>query len=96
MKGVPALYQGRLVSKENFRTFIYAADCSQKLVESWDEYEQHMETGVWFATRKDAANCVAKPKQPKRIRKSAVAEKEEDVELLEEYKDDDFLPKVSE
>ncbi len=49
------MYLGRIVSKENFRAYIYSPDGSQKLVESWDEYEKHMETGLWLASpRKDA------------------------------------------
>jgi hypothetical protein len=50
MEGAPAKYLGRIVSKENFRVFIYAPDGSQKLVNSWAEYEKHMETGLWFAS----------------------------------------------
>jgi hypothetical protein len=50
----PALYLGKVVSKNNFRVFIYAANGNQKLVESWDEYQNHMQTGLWFAKKPDA------------------------------------------
>lgn len=66
MKGVTAIYQGRIVSKKNFRTFIFASDGSQKLVESWDEYQAHMQTGVWFSSLEDI-----KPKTRQRRSKKA-------------------------
>lgn len=50
MEGIPAEYLGRIVSKENFRVFIYSSNGTTKLVNSWDEYERHMETGLWFAS----------------------------------------------
>lgn len=56
MKGVPATYLGRIVSKENFRAYIYAPDGSSHLVESWDEFEAKMQTGLWFAKKEDALN----------------------------------------
>jgi hypothetical protein len=91
MKGVPAVYLGKLVSKENFRTFIYAIDGSQKLVESWDEYEQQMESGLWFATKEDATSRVpvAKVRAP-RVKKESVKEE------VKVNVNDDFLPLVSE
>jgi hypothetical protein len=50
MKGTPAIYLGRIVDKEHFRTFVYGPNGKKKLVESWDEYEIVMESGLWFAT----------------------------------------------
>jgi hypothetical protein len=50
MEGIPAIYLGRQVSKTNFRAFIYGHDGSKKLVNSWDEFEKHMQTGLWFAS----------------------------------------------
>ncbi len=111
MDGVPAHYKGRLVSKEHFRTFIYSADGSHRLVESWDEYEKHMETGIWFATRKDATpQGAAKEEKPKRTKKTVDVTKgepinlvepsphveilESSIDVLDEDKDDDFLPKA--
>ena len=107
MDGVPANYLGRLVSKNNFRTYIYAPNGSQKLVESWDAYEQHMETGLWFATKEDATASVViiEPPKPKRERKSPTIKvgepnSEEDAlknvpddSLGHEVQQDDFLPK---
>ena len=59
MQDAPAMYLGRLVPKQNFRTFIYAPNGSSKLVESWMEYEKHMATGLWFASALDAADSIA-------------------------------------
>jgi hypothetical protein len=53
MEGIPALYLGRMVPKDKFRAFIYASDGATKLVNSWDEFERHMETGLWFASIDD-------------------------------------------
>lgn len=49
MEGIPASYLGRIVSKDNFRVYIYSSSGQSKLVNSWDEYECHMESGLWFA-----------------------------------------------
>lgn len=59
MEGTPAIYLGRLVSKENFRAFIYAPDGNQRLVESWAAFEANMQSGVWFATPEDAKASIA-------------------------------------
>lgn len=99
MNGVPAVYLGRMVRKEHFRTFVYAIDGSQKLVESWEEYEKHMESGVWFSMKEDAMARIPVEK-PKRVRKAVpvitLELKEEPVVndvTSEAVKDDDFLPK---
>ena len=101
MKGVPAIYLGQIVDKKHFRTFVYSMDGSKKLVESWDEYEQHMESGLWFSTQEDAKARVPVEK-PKRVRNKPVPVKTEELKeqddepLIEEelIKDDDFLPKT--
>lgn len=72
MKDAPAIYLARIVSKNNFRTFIYSHDGSQKLVESWDSYEKHMETGLWFATKEEVKEPVVETEKPKRSRKTTV------------------------
>lgn len=51
MKGNPAMYLGRVVDKAHFRVFIYDAEGKQKLIESWDDFESHMQSGIWFAER---------------------------------------------
>ncbi len=54
MQGAPANYLGKIVSKKNFRVFIYSVDGQEKLAESWDEFEKNMATGLWFPTVEDA------------------------------------------
>ena len=44
------LYLGRVVPKKNFRTYIYGTDGLSHLVNSWQEFEEHISTGVWFDT----------------------------------------------
>lgn len=83
MKGVAAQYLGRLVSKENFRVYVYGSHGQRKLVQSWDEYQEHMQTGIWFATREDVVT-----ESPKKTKKK------KDVSLSEgvdKEKQDDFL-----
>ena len=89
MDGVPATYLGRHVSKEHFRAFIYAPDGQKKLVESWKEFESHMQTGIWFATKEDAVAIKAieveqaeKPKKarPKPVKEVVVQELKEELE----------------
>lgn len=64
MDGQPAVYLGRIVSKLNFRAFIHAPAGHKKLVNSWDEFERHMASGIWFDTEekaKDAAIAAVEP-----------------------------------
>ncbi len=97
MEGTPAIYLGRIVSKKNFRTFIFAPGGHQKLVESWDEFEASMQSGLWFATREEIAEP-SKPKPRARVRKPVpFPEIKEDAPVDEESMafevKDDFLPK---
>lgn len=101
MEGKPAMYLGRIVSKENFRAFIYAPDGRQRLVESWDEFEGSMQSGLWFASAREA-QAIQKPKPRARLKKE---EKVITLELREDAPEviedelafevtDDFLPKA--
>ena len=47
------IYNGRAVDKDGFRTFIYAADGKKKLVNSWDEFQENIGTGIWFITKQE-------------------------------------------
>jgi hypothetical protein len=84
MEGIPALYNGQVVSKANFRAYIYSPDGNQKLVNSWDEFETNMQTGLWFA-KKEEANQVKQDVKPERTKKQK--------KLYEEIVKDDFSPK---
>jgi hypothetical protein len=89
MDGVPAVYLGRIVSKENFRVFIFSASGTQRLVESWDDYEQAMASGIWYAIR-DEINPVEEQQitRPVRVRKAKATA----IDILDA---DDFLPTAS-
>lgn len=82
MMGTPAVYLGNIVNKEHFRTFVYAMNGAKKLVESWDEYEKHMESGLWFSTQEDA------------IKRVPVERKRREKKVVEEVIKDDFLPNM--
>ncbi len=76
MKGTPAKYLGKIVGKENFRAYIYSAEGNKKLVESWDDFELHMATGLWFS-KKEEVIAIQKAKEeqalkPKKTRKQKV------------------------
>jgi hypothetical protein len=43
-------YDGRWVSRNNFRVFVYNKD-GQKLAKSYDEYLKLIESGLWFSSR---------------------------------------------
>ena len=86
MKDITPIYLGRIVSKKNFRTYVYAPDGSQKLVESWEEFEREMESGLWFISQEDAQKNVPAPSpKPRKVKKEKVA-------VLGEIQKDDFLP----
>jgi len=44
------MYNGREMSKQGFRVFVYAKNGRQKLVNSWDEFKSHIEHGEWFSS----------------------------------------------
>lgn len=60
--GAQVFYQGRWVDKENFRAFVYSAD-SQKLANSYQEYHQLIESGLWFSSKDEI-----EPKHPINIK----------------------------
>ncbi len=103
MKGTPAIYKGRIIDKKVFRAFIFGTNGEKKLVESWDAFESHMQTGIWFASRQDALEVKAQqepelepevePKaktKPKSKPKPKFKPKPEKVEQVDES--DDVLP----
>jgi hypothetical protein len=98
MEGTPAVYLGRIVKKENFRAFIYGTNAQKKLIESWDEFEAHMESGVWFATLEQAnevkAGVEAAPHEPKAKSKSKPKSKSKTKSepVLEVNDSEDVLP----
>ena len=98
MKEAPAVYKGRIVEKKNFRTKIYGQNGSKKIVESWEEFEREMASGVWFATLDEAGDTPVKIEKKKPVKKAkekqiVVDTKEEEPEVLAFEVTDDFLPK---
>lgn len=53
MQGTQVIYKGRSIAKEGFRAFVYGPKGLRRLVNSWDEFEAHMASGVWFSSLKD-------------------------------------------
>lgn len=106
MEGIPLIYNGRRVVKENFRAYVYSVDNAKKLVNSWNEFEQAMASGIWFQTIKEIKEIEEAKTKIKRMRKPPikveVLELKNDCEEQEEQpgdsievNKDDFLPKAS-
>ena len=63
MQGEEVLYQGRKVSRDGFRVFVYGRNDQKKLVNSWDEFKSHMATGIWFANVSDIPDLTEEVKE---------------------------------
>lgn len=59
MQGEPAIYRGKIVDKKHFRVFVYNANGDAKLVESWEKFQDAMQSGIWFATKAEALTIKA-------------------------------------
>lgn len=51
------LYQGRWVSKEYFRAFVYNST-GQKLAKSYQEFSDLISSGAWFVNKSDIPNIL--------------------------------------
>lgn len=71
-----------MVESENFRAYVYAKDGKKKMVNSWNEFRAHVETGHFFATKEAAENVsretsviaeefIPKPRPRKKVVKDA-------------------------
>lgn len=69
MEGESVLYLGRVVPIKGFRTFIYGHNNTKKLVNSWEEYQEHIASGVWFSTKDKAGVVTINERNIKRRRK---------------------------
>lgn len=56
------LYQGRMIPKEGFRSYVYGVNGGKKLLNSWTEFENHISTGIWFDTLEKSQEKVLKKK----------------------------------
>lgn len=94
MEGTPAIYLGRIVDKKYFRAFIYGANGQKRLVESWDEFEANMQSGIWFATVEDAiaSKTVAIEEEVKPVKRQPRKPKEKAAPVEEVNDSDDVLP----
>jgi hypothetical protein len=68
MQQVPTVvYQGRVIPKKGFRAWIYSLNSESKLVNSWDEYQTEISSGVWFSSKKDAEERKSQPVEIKPV-----------------------------
>lgn len=63
MKGETVLYNDRVVPKEGFRAFIYGFDGKTKLVNSWQEFENEVSSGLWFSSKDKVPEKVKQKKK---------------------------------
>lgn len=63
MEGEFVVYQGRNVPKDDFRVFVYGVNGAQKVVESWEEYQREISSGVWHSEKSKVAEKKAQPAQ---------------------------------
>lgn len=56
------LYLSRMIPKEGFRAYIYNSNNDKKLVNSWDEFQSQLKTGLWFDTIQKPQEKVIKKK----------------------------------
>jgi hypothetical protein len=73
MNETQAKYLGRIIDKRHFRAFVHAADGNKKLVESWNEFERHMATGVWFDKKVEALEVKLEPEIERIASEEAIA-----------------------
>jgi hypothetical protein len=46
-------YFGRTICTEDFRAWIYGKNETKKLVNSWNEYQENINSGEWYASKED-------------------------------------------
>lgn len=102
MEGQHVNYLGRVVPVEGFRAFVYGADGTRKVVNSWTVFEEHIALGTWFATPEAAAANDLKPASKAFKAKGKMVTLEmpanDSVHIIEgtmELVRDDFLPNES-
>jgi hypothetical protein len=58
-------YLGRTICCDDFRAWIYGKNDTTKLVNSWDEFQEHINSGKWYASKEDLERESApKPTEP--------------------------------
>lgn len=46
-------YLGRTICCDDFRAWIYGKNNTKKLVNSWNEYQENINSGEWYASIED-------------------------------------------
>ena len=86
MHGEAAVYMGKVVDKKTFRVFVYSPEGAQKLVESWESYQNLMASGLWFSTKEEAKNAKSAQEdksaanEPLKVRKAKKQKADNDVQ----------------
>lgn len=78
MEGDFVVYEGRKVPRAHFRAFVYGTDNKQKLVNSYEEFEAAMATGIWFATKEEANGLLVKFEDKPKKKQSVRAETQDE------------------
>lgn len=73
-------YQGRMIPRKGFRAFIYHIDGQKKLMNSWDEFERHVDNKDWFSSLEEI------PKLQTNAMNESISEQESPVIALETKK----------
>ena len=60
------MYLGRMIPKKGFRAFVYGFNDKTKLVNSWEEFEESIHSGIWFDS---ILKVLSKPYVPKKGKK---------------------------
>jgi len=63
MQNEHVLYNGRMVSTEGFRVYVYGNDNTSKIVNSWIEFQEHIASGLWFPTKEAIPDYVKHKKK---------------------------------
>lgn len=63
-------YQGRWVGRDNFRAFVYGANC-QKLANSYDEFEKLIGSGSWYSTKEEVVSSFPSVRKARKAKDGA-------------------------
>ena len=79
------IYNGQRIQKHHFRAFVYGLDDKTKLVNSWDEFEAHMATGLWFPSKEDVPTKAIKTPRKKPIKSEVLEVESEAFKSIEDH-----------
>ena len=58
-------YLGRWVNKDQFRAYVYNSKGDQKLANSYNEFQEDIASGLWFASKPEGLSEVPVSKERK-------------------------------